>query len=91
MDALTNCIVLLETRTVGDSGQGRRDLGDAGVGLVDEKFFTAELLSLKDIFREWSEDFTDCIKLRDGELGNLLEAAKYVDVAMHASWSSAVA
>ena len=91
VDALTDRIVLLETRAASGSTQESRDFRDAGVGLVDKRLFTPELLFPKDIFREWSEDFIDYIRSRDAELGMLLEQARYTDVAAKDSTSGALA
>ena len=88
LDALTNRMVLMEAK----AAQGADSPDHKGGGkndLVDRKFFTPESLSPKDIFREWADDFTDYVVSRDKELGTLLSAAKYLDVATHASHASA--
>ena len=94
VDLLVTRVTTLESQawTSGQGeggGRGGRGRGYEDNNLVDRKFFTPEALSTKDIFREWAEDFTDYIASRDKELGTLLSAAKYLDVATHASHASA--
>ena len=92
VDLLVTRVTSLESQawTSGQGGGSRWSDGDRRDNdLVDRKFFTPEALSTKDIFREWAEDFTDYIASRDKELGTLLSAAKYLDVATHASHASA--
>ena len=94
VNKLVSRVTTLESQAwTSGQGQGGARAGRGGGqddnDLVDRKFFTPEALSTKDIFREWAEDFTDYIASRDKELGTLLSASKYLDVATHASHASA--
>ena len=55
---------------------------DAGVGLVDKKFFEPEPLVGKDVFREWAEEFTEYIKSRDKTLATLLDKSRHLTMAV---------
>ena len=81
---------MLEAHAAGGGGGGDYERGDKR-DLVDKRFFTPDPLSNKDIFRKWSDDFTDYIRSRDVEMGTLLESCKYSDVAVTSSSSSAFA
>ena len=83
---LSNRILAVKQRVAHDDQTGGRDhKTEAGVGLVDKKFFEPESPVPRDIFREWAEDFAEYIRSRDEELATIMETCKYATHAVSSS------